>query len=55
MVVGLQESGVFEGHSVGYYVVRGLDVEGFLDFGIGCNEEVEEDDGGDYGDEKDIC
>ena len=44
MVVGLEEGTVSEGDAVCYYVVGGLDVEGFFDFGVGCYEEVEEDD-----------
>lgn len=32
-----------DGDAVGGDVVDGLDVEGFLDFGVGRDEEVEED------------
>lgn len=35
--------------------MRRLDVEGLFDFGVGCYEEVKEDNGGDYGKESNIC
>lgn len=35
------------GDAVAEDVVRGLEVEGFLDLGVGGDEQVEEDDGGD--------
>ena len=40
------EGGGGEGGAVGEDVVRGLEVERFFDFGVGCGEEVEEDEGG---------
>lgn len=40
------EGGGGEGCAVGEDVVRGLEVEGFFDFGVGRGEEVEEDEGG---------
>ena len=45
MVVGSLERGgnVLNWEPVGYYVMGGLDVERFFDFGVGCYEEVEED------------
>ena len=44
MVVGSLERGgnVLNWEPVGYYVMGSLDVEGFFDFGVGCCEEVEE-------------
>lgn len=34
---------ILRGETVGEDVVRGLDVEGFFDFGVGCEEEVDDD------------
>jgi hypothetical protein len=44
VIVGREESGVkgVEGEAVGEDVVGCLDVEGFFDFGVGSEEEVEE-------------
>ena len=55
VVVGLDESLIPERYAIFKYVVRCLDVEGLFDFGVGCYEEVKEDDGGDYGEESNIC
>jgi hypothetical protein len=40
---------------VGCYVMSGLDVEGFFDFGVGCYEEVEENEKRDEEVENYIC
>jgi len=52
VVVGLAEPGdVAERDAKGYYVVCSLDIEGLFDFRVGSNEEVEEDEGRNYGEE----
>ena len=56
MVVVLVQGGgdVLEDEAVRGYVMDGLDVEGFFDFGVGCCEEVEDNQDGDEGVEKNI-
>lgn len=51
MIVGLLKAGgdVFEREAILDYVMRGLDVERLLDFGVGSDEEMEEDEGWDEG------
>ena len=57
MVVGSLERGgnVLNWEPVGCYVMSGLDVEGFFDFGVGCYEEVEENEKRDEEVENYIC
>jgi hypothetical protein len=57
VVVGSLERGrnVLNWEPVGYYVMGGLDVEGFFDFGVGCYEEVEENEERDEEVENYIC
>jgi len=55
VVVLVQGGGdVLEDEAVRGYVMDGLDVEGFFDFGVGCCEEVEDNQDGDEGVEKNI-
>ena len=43
-----------DGSAVDEDVVRGLEVEGFLDFSVGCYEEVEEGDEEEEGIEEEV-
>jgi hypothetical protein len=56
VVVGSLERGdVLDWEAVCCYVMGGLDIEGFFDFGIGCYEKVEENEKRDEEVENYIC